>query len=161
MQADSSGNSKITTQVLQITGGSDLSEQFDINANDDALKPGMIVSIDSEHPGELTLSREAFDKKVAGVISGAGGVKTGMLMGQTGTKADGKHAVALTGRVYCWVDADAGGAIAPGDLITTSATPGHGMKAGNDTRGSGALIGKAMSSLPSGKGLVLVLVSLQ
>ena len=159
--SDASGNGKITTQVLQITGGSDLSEQFDINAATGVLQPGLIVSIDPAHPGELALSREAFDKKVAGVISGAGGVKTGMLMGQAGTKADGKHAVALTGRVYCWVDADAGGAVTPGDLITTSATPGHGMKAGSDARASGALIGKAMSSLASGKGLVLVLVSLQ
>ena len=161
LQADSGGNGKITTQVLQITGGADLSEQFDINADATALKPGLIVSIDAAHPGELVLSRHAFDKKVAGIISGAGGVPTGMLMGQAGTKADGRHAVALTGRVYCWVDADAGGAIAPGDLLTTSATPGHGMKAGDDARATGAMIGKAMSPLPSGRGLVLVLVSLQ
>ena len=98
---------------------------------------------------------------MAGVVSGAGGVKSGMLMGQTGTKAAGKHPVALTGRVYCYVDADAGGSVAPGDLITPSSSPGHGMKVTDHVQAQGAIIGKAMSSLTSGKGLVLVLVSLQ
>ena len=65
----------------------------------------MIVSIDPKNPGELILSATEHDKKVAGIVSGAGGVKPGMLMGQRGTPADGKHPVALTGRVYCWVDA--------------------------------------------------------
>jgi hypothetical protein len=158
---ETSGDGKITTQVLQITGGSDLSENFEINAERNALQPGMIVSIDPENAGELTLSQTAYDKKVAGIVSGAGGVRTGMLMGQAGTKADGKHPVALTGRVYCWVDADASGAVEPGDLLTTSDTPGHGMKAKNPAHASGAIIGKAMTPLAAGKGLVLVLVSLQ
>lgn len=157
----SSGDGRISCDVLQINGGSDLSEQFDINAAADQLKPGMIVCIDPKNPGELVLSSQAYDRTVAGVVSGAGGVKPGMLMGQVGTKADGKHPVALTGRVYCYVDADAGGAVQPGDLITTATTPGHGMKVTDHVRSQGAIIGKAMSSLPSGKGLVLVLVSLQ
>ncbi len=161
LNADSAGDGKITTQVLQITGGSDLSENFEINSDKAAIEPGMIVSIDPKNVGELVLCKQAFDKKVAGIVSGAGGVKTGMLMGQAGTKADGKHPVALTGRVYCWVDADASGPVEAGDLITTSNTPGHGMRVGESTRASGAIIGKAMSSLEKGKGLVLVLVSLQ
>ena len=121
----------------------------------------MLVSIDAQKPGELVLSTRAYDRAVAGVVSGAGGVKPGMLMAQSGTKADGKHPVALTGRVYCYLDADAGGAIQPGDLITTSPTPGHGMKVTDPARAQGAIIGKAMSSLSQGQGLVLVLVSLQ
>jgi len=161
LQADNGGEGRVTTEVLTITGGSDLSEQFDINAINEQLKPGMLVSIDPKNAGELILSTKAFDRTAAGVISGAGGVKTGMLMGQHGTKADGKHPVALTGRVYCWVDADAAGAVEPGDLITTSDTPGHGMKVIDHAKAAGAIIGKAMTSLDKGKGLVLVLVSLQ
>jgi hypothetical protein len=160
LDAAGSGDGRITTQVLQITGGSDLSEQFDIKALHDGIKPGMIVSIDADHAGQLVTSSKAYDKTVAGIVSGAGGVQTGMLMGQRGTAADGKHPVALTGRVYCWVDADQG-AIRPGDLITTSDTPGHGMKVTDHGRAQGAIIGKAMSSLDKGRGLVLVLVSLQ
>ena len=158
--SDANGDGRITTQVLQITGGSDLSENFDVNAEKDELQSGMIVSIDSKNPGELVLAREAYDAKVAGILSGAGGVKPGMLMGQKGTKADGKHPVALTGRVYCHVDASHG-AIEPGDMITTSTTPGHGMKATNRDRAFGSIIGKAMTGLAEGKGLVLVLVNLQ
>jgi hypothetical protein len=146
-------------QVVEITGGSDFSEKFEIGG--DAFEPGMIVSIDPKNPGQLALTTAAHDKKVAGIVSGAGGVKPGMLMGQRGSVADGKHPVALTGRVYCWVDADANGSIEPGDMLTTSGTPGHGMKVTDHTRAVGAIVGKAMTSLAKGKGLVLVLVNLQ
>ena len=160
MQANLNGDGRITTQELQITGGSDLSEQFDISAVAAPPQPGMVVCIDLANPGQLLPSSKAYDRTVAGVISGAGGVKPGMLMGQRGTAADGKHPVALTGRVYCLVDA-ANGAVQPGDLLTTSATPGHAMKVTDHPRAQGAIIGKAMTSLPKGRGLVLVLVSLQ
>jgi len=120
----------------------------------------MVVCIDPTQPGELIMSKKAYDRTAAGVVSGAGGVKPGMLMGQKGTAADGKHPVALTGRVYCRVDTS-NGPISPGDLLTTSDTPGHAMKVTDHGRAAGAIIGKAMSALDEGKGLVLVLVSLQ
>jgi hypothetical protein len=160
LDAEYSGDGRITTQELQITGGSDLSEQFDIDGVKDAVKPGMLVSIDPKRPGKLLISNAAYDNKVAGVISGAGGVKPGMMMGQKGSVADGIYPVALTGRVYCWADASTG-AIQPGDLLTTSSVPGHAMKVSEHTRALGAIIGKAMTSLEKDKGLVLVLVSLQ
>ena len=156
--ADEGGDGKISTQVLEITGGSDFSENFDIQSA--GTVPGMVVSIDAAHPGELMISDRPYDRTVAGVVSGAGGVKPGLMMGQRGTAADGQHPVALTGRVYCYVDADRG-AITPGDLITTSATPGHGMKAADHAQAQGAIIGKAMTGLRSGRGLVLLLVNLQ
>lgn len=160
IEADNAGDGRITTHELAITGGSDLSENFDIQALNDLPQPGMVVCIDAERPGELAVSAKPYDRTVAGVISGAGGVKPGLLMGQHGTKADGKHPVALTGRVFCLADA-ANGAIRPGDLLTTSCTPGHAMKVTNHAQAQGAIIGKAMTALNSGKGLVLVLVSLQ
>ena len=53
-------------------------------------------------------------------------------------------------------------AIEAGDLLTTSDTPGHAMKAADAGRRAGAVIGKAMSPLAQGqRGLVLVLVNLQ
>ena len=45
LDADSSGEGRITTQVLEITGGSDLSERFDVRSAHDTPQPGMIVSI--------------------------------------------------------------------------------------------------------------------
>ena len=157
------GNStdgRIITQELQITGGSDLSEQFDIEKLYEDIKPGMLVSIDPKKPGKLQISVEPYDKKVAGIISGANGIKPGMLMGQQGTDADGAYPVALTGRVYCWANTS-NGPIEAGDLLTTSHVPGHAMKATDRDRAFGATIGKAMTSLEQGGGLVLVLVSLQ
>ena len=151
---------EVTCSVLTITGGSDLCEQFDINAAAAAAEPGTVVCIDPENPGELVVSGKAYDRAVAGVISGAGGVKPGMLMGQNGSVADGEHPVALTGRVYVRCDTS-NGPIQPGDLLTTSATPGHAMRVSDHSKAQGAIIGKAMTSLDSGDGLVLVLISLQ
>ena len=164
---DGTGSGLLTTSVLQITGGADLSEQFDVRSSLNSqpptlnsIQPGMVVSIDPENPGQLIVSTKAYDRTVAGIVSGAGGVNPGMLMGHHGTLADGKHPVALTGRVYCLADASPA-PIQPGDLLTTSGTPGHAMRVSDPTRAQGAILGKAMSSLQKDKGLVLVLVSLQ
>lgn len=157
VQIDEAG--KTTTKVLEITGGSDLSEQFDVDAHEQ-IQPGMVVSIDPANPGKLVVSTEAYDHKVAGIISGAGGVMPGMLMSQSGSLADGQYPVALTGRVYCLADASHD-PIRAGDLLTTSSTPGHAMRVIDAVKARGAILGKAMTALAGGKGLVLVLVSLQ
>ena len=120
----------------------------------------MVVCIDSNRPGDLVVSQKSYDRKVAGIVSGAGGIKPGMMMGQKGSKADGSNPVALTGRAYCLADASHV-PIMPGDLLTTSETPGHAMKVTDYSKAQGAILGKAMTSLKYGKGLVLVLVSLQ
>jgi hypothetical protein len=83
-----------------------------------------------------------------------------MLMSQPGSIADGNYPVALTGRVYCWADAS-DDPIAPGDLLTTSDIPGHAMKVTDYAKAQGAILGKAMSALEKGRGLVFVLVTLQ
>jgi len=152
---DVAGTARV--DVLEIDGGADLSENFVVAGG---AEPGMVLAIDPDHPGALCIARRAYDKRVAGIVSGAGGIKSGMVMGQSGSLADGGHHVALTGRVYCWCDASEGG-IEPGDLLTTSDTPGHAMRVSDEGRSAGAILGKAMTSLTTGRGLVLVLVSLQ
>ena len=238
---------RFISRVVEITGGSDLAEPFAVaksKEKSEKIEPGMVVVIDPENPGQLKLAREPYDRKVAGIISGANGLSPGMVMnGLTGggrpstaeggratsehqrpttaeggsstsetaeggratsehsvaTTAEGgsatsehkeethaktqghedksgrhtqhselsiqhsqpdEHPVALTGRVYVWADASYG-AIAPGDMLTTSATPGHAMKAADREKSFGAVVGKAMEPLKKGKGLVLMLVSLQ
>lgn len=146
------------TKVLEILGGADLSERFDVAGQ--AVEPGTVVSIDPAREGGLVVCHEEYDHRVAGIVSGAGGVKPGMLMGQEGTAADGAHAIALTGRVYCRASA-VNGPIRPGDLLTTSAVSGCAMRMSDPARGQGAVLGKAMGSLESGEGLILVLVGLQ
>lgn len=150
-----------TTQVLTITGGADIAEPFNVNAVDNTqVVPGTVVSIDAENTGELRVSDKEYDTAVAGIVSGANGVNPGLTLSQPGTAADGTHPVALTGRVWVLADADTNGPIIAGDLLTTSSTPGHAMKASDRANASGASIGKAMSSLEKGKGYVLVLVNL-
>ncbi|MES2778136.1 MAG: hypothetical protein V4722_28430 [Bacteroidota bacterium] len=156
------GRSRIIVDELQIKGGSDFAEYFDVAPGATVLpEAGMLVSIDENNEGKLVVSHTACDNKVAGVISGANGIKPGMMMGHKGTIANGEFPVALTGRVY--VKAEASDiAIRPGDLLTSSTMPGHAMKAANENIARGALIGKAMSTLEKGKtGMVLVLLGIQ
>jgi hypothetical protein len=120
----------------------------------------MVLAIDQENPGTLRIADREYDKRVAGVVSGAGGIGPGVVMAKDGSVAGGTWPVAMSGRVYCMTDAGAG-AVEPGDFLTTSSIPGYAMKAIDPSRTSGAVLGKAMSSLKSGKGLVLILVSLQ
>jgi hypothetical protein len=148
----------ITTEILRITGGSDLAEPFMMTDNAH-LPEGAVIVIDEDNPGRTTLSNKPYDHRVAGIISGAGDVKPGLTLCQQGV-LDGGQQVALTGRVYCQVSA-CNGAIKPGDMLTTSNIPGHAMKATDRNLAYGAVIGKAMTSLDSGEGLVLVLVNLQ
>jgi hypothetical protein len=46
-------------------------------------------------------------------------------------------------------------------LLTTSSVPGYAMKVTDHSRAAGAILGKAMTALSEGKGMVLVLVTLQ
>lgn len=147
------------TEVLHITGGADLAEPFDV-AGAEQVEAGMVVSIDREHSGQLRLADSAYDRGVAGIVSGAGGIKAGLTMQQEGSVAEGSHPISLSGRVYVWADASYG-PIHPSDLLTTSDTPGHAMKVTDYERAQGAILGKAMSTLEEGQGLVLVLVTLQ
>ncbi|MBK9139080.1 MAG: hypothetical protein IPM17_10015 [Verrucomicrobia bacterium] len=88
---------EMSVAVLTIRGGADLAEPF--ASSDGPLAPGSVVVIDPERPGKLRLATEPYDTKVAGVISGAGGVQPGIALRQDGA-LDGGHHVALTGRVY-------------------------------------------------------------
>lgn len=160
IDGDLGNDGRITTDELQITGGSDLSENFDVTSSAIDIKPGMLLSINPAQPGQLMITASPYDNKVAGIVSGAGGIKPGMTMGQKGTIANGSLPVALSGRVYAYADASQQ-PIRPGDLLTSSPVPGHAMKATDRDRTHGSIIGKAMTALDDGRGLVLVLVSLQ
>jgi hypothetical protein len=153
---------KLTSQglsvcALEVRGGCDLAEPFPMSQQD--IPKGAVVVIDEDHPGQLKLSTRAYDTRVAGVVSGANGVKPGISLKQEGTLDQGQN-VALSGRVYVQADA-AYGPIQPGDLLTTSDTPGCAMKASDPARAQGAILGKAMTGLKAGQGKVLVLVTLQ
>ncbi len=146
----------ISVASVTIRGGADLAEPFPMK---EEMEKGSVVVIDDEHPGRLKLSTRAYDTQVAGIVSGANGINPGIALKQEGVLDQGQN-VALSGRVYVKADA-ARGAIRPGDLLTTSDTPGHAMKVADGARAQGAILGKAMTALDRGTGLVLVLVTLQ
>ena len=150
-------NGHVRVSVLTITGGADLAEPFQMSSRD--IPKGALVVIDEENPGQLKRSERAYDTRVAGIVSGANGIKPGISLHQEGALEGGQQ-VALSGRVYALADAS-DAPIKPGDLLTTSATPGHCMKVRDAAKAQGAIIGKTMSALAKGKGMVLVLVSLQ
>jgi hypothetical protein len=151
-------NGRLSTHVLEITGGADLAEPFAVMGNS-RVEPGSLMVIDEANPGCLRLSTVAYDSKVAGIVSGAGDVKPGVTLQQQGVTA-GNTVVAIAGRVYVKTEAFSA-PVVPGDLLTTSDIPGYAMKATDRSRAPGAVIGKAMTGLAEGQGLVLVLVNLQ
>jgi hypothetical protein len=150
-------SSNLSTGTLTIRGGSDVAEPFLVTGSQ--VEPGTVMVIDAANPGQLMRSAQAYDTRVAGIISGAGGINPGISLQQDGLLDHGQK-LALSGRVYVLADAS-GGAIKPGDLLTTSSTPGHAMKVSDHVRAHGAILGKAMTALSEGQGIVLVLVTLQ
>jgi hypothetical protein len=149
----------IACSSITIEGGADLAEPFPISKAAQPISEGDVVVIDEANPGQLKLADQPYDTRVAGVVSGANGINPGIQMHQQGILEGGKN-VALTGRVYVQADAS-NGAIKPGDLLTTSSTPGHAMKVSDHLKAQGAILGKAMTALKEGQGMVLVLVTLQ
>ena len=142
--------------VVELGEGLDYAEGFDVSLPE-ALQPGNVLIIDPDNPGELTLSTKPYDSKVAGIVAGANELGSGVKLGAGQFDCN----VALAGRVYCNVDAKYG-SVAPGDLLTTSATPGYAMAVKDPSQAHGAVLGKAMEPLENGeKGQILVLVTLQ
>lgn len=139
-----------------ILQNADCAEDFEVQENA-GVEPGAVLTLSDDGP--LILSSEAYDRKVAGVVSGAGGLRPGIVLGRT-SPTHNRWPIALSGKVFCKVDANKS-PIAVGDLLTTSATLGHAMAARDHTRAFGAVIGKALAPLASGCGLLPVLVALQ
>ncbi len=134
----------------------DCAEDFPLAAGV-RLDAGDVVVFDDE--SAIRRCDRPYDRRVAGVISGAGDTRPGIVLGRR-RHAEPRLPVALVGKVTCKVDA-AFGAIAVGDLLTTSPRPGHAMKAGDSERAFGAVLGKALAPMAAGDGMIPVLVALQ
>ena len=146
------------TKILEITGGGDGAEYFNVIKSKNS-EPGSLVIIDDVNEGKLKISSKAYDIRIAGVISGAGGVNPGITLEQK-ELLEGDELVSLWGRVYVKATTE-NGKIKPGDLLTSSNLEGHAMKATKKKKSRGAIIGKALSNLEEGEGLVLILIQPQ
>lgn len=134
----------------------DCAEDFDVSGPDKA-EPGTVMVLG--HEGALSESQQAYDKRVAGVISGAGDYKPGIVLDKRQTQGN-RQPIALMGKVFCKVDASYA-PIEVGDLLTTSSTLGHAMRADDQMKAFGAVIGKALRPLKEGQGLIPILIALQ
>jgi hypothetical protein len=148
------GDVEVTGDIRLINA--DCAEDFDIS-DVELVEPGTVMVIEDD--GTLRPSRVAYDRHVAGVVSGASNHRPALVLGRGGAAKD-RMPVALLGKVYCKVDASAE-PISVGDLLTTSNTLGHAMKAKDPTKAFGAVIGKALCRLESGQGLIPILIALQ
>lgn len=139
----------------------DCAEDFDVE-DAAAADPGTVVVLGGN--GRVRTSADAYDKRVVGVVSGAGTYRPAIVLDRRPPDAaatGARRPVALMGKVWCKVDAR-WSAVEPGDLLTTSPTPGHAMRADDPARAFGAVVGKALGSLAAGAAaLVPVLVALQ
>ncbi len=139
-------------KIFAGNGYSDIAEHMP--AAED-VGPADVVVIDPNQDEHVIRSYQANDPTVAGVISS----EPAMLIGNS----ESKTPLALAGRVPVKVSAE-NGAIHRGDLLTTSNTAGHAMKAtphivaGVAFYTPGTIIGKAMGELESGTGTLIVLV---
>jgi hypothetical protein len=132
----------------------DCAEDFEIA---DAVDPGTVMVLGEE--GALHQSNQAYDKRVAGVISGAGSYRPGIILDKQESETK-RLPIGLLGKVYCKVEAQSS-PIEVGDLLTTSSTPGHAMKAVDPLKAFGSVIGKALRPLRDGTGLIPILIALQ
>lgn len=157
---DVNGNLSVTGNI-NLTGTinakyQDVAEWVPSN---EALPAGTVVVLNPTRSNQVMASTEAYDTRVAGVISD----RLGLALGEAG--AD-KVLVATTGRVRVKVDATRA-PVRVGDLLVTSDRPGVAMKSEPVNLGGvpfhrpGTLIGKALEPLAKGEGEILVLLSLQ
>lgn len=116
---------------------------------------GDVVMIDVDNPMHYRVADEANSTAVAGVIA----TKPGVLMNAGVEDAGDAPALALVGRVPVKVT-DEAGSIRVGDLLVSSSTPGHAMKAPNHPA-PGTIVGKALQPHGSGSGTVEMLVMLR
>ena len=153
-QTNVDGDLHVSGDVFLDNG--DIAERFQVDAPASYV-PGTVMSIGND--GLLAPCSDPYDRRVVGVISGAGPLRPAVTL-RDSDKSSPTAVIALVGTVYCLADASKE-PIEVGDLLTTSETPGYAMKASDSTRSFGAIIGKALAPLSEGHGLVPIVVALQ
>ena len=162
---DETGDNRTSADAtIRLNGGTgdiilqnaDCAEDFDVIEEED-VDPGTVMVMHKD--GVLHPCDKAYDRSVAGVISGAGAFKPGLILDRHPSDTY-RMPVALMGKVYCKVDATSA-PIRAGDRLTTSLLPGHAMRVSDEGKANGAIIGKALKPLSDGTGLIPILVTLQ
>jgi hypothetical protein len=130
----------------------DIAEEFEFALADGKPEPGTVVVLLDEHRAQP--STLPYDRRVGGVVAGGGCYRPAIVLDRQQNKR-GRVPISCLGKAFCKVDADHG-AISVGDLLTTSPTLGHAMRASDRARAYGAILGKALRALETGKDLIPV-----
>jgi hypothetical protein len=125
------------------------------------VEPGTVMAI-AESGGRIAPAALPYERRVVGVISGAGGLRPGAVVG---SREDGSNdlPLAVSGQVCVRICLE-GGSIEPGDLLVASSEPGVAMRAADPGLAAGAVIGKALEAFGPGQGkegLVRMMVMLR
>jgi hypothetical protein len=153
----SSGQGVVTVEGRQVA---DYAEVFEL-CDRDGISPGTVLSITDSRA--LGPSRDAYDRAVVGVASGAGDLHPGLVIG---SRSDGSTdlPVAVSGQVYVRVSLE-GGVIEAGDLLVASSAPGVAMRGASAEPPPGTVIGKALEGYSemdgAEEGLVRMLVMMR
>jgi hypothetical protein len=139
------------------TGGADFAESIEPVVTERAYEPGDLLAIAQSADRKVELSNEAYSTRVIGVFA----TKPGVLASRHGLEPAGNEIpVAMIGIVPAKASTE-NGPIQRGDLLVSAATPGCVMRATDRARLTGAIVGKAMQPLDSGKGVIEIAVTLQ
>lgn len=138
------------------TPASDFAEMMAVQGEIANYEPGDVLVISETQDRTVALSSTPYSRAVIGVYSTAPGFVGGHPVSDEEKSRD--IPVAVLGIVPCKVSTE-NGPIRRGDLLVTSSTPGHAMRADNPPPGT--ILGKALEPLDKGTGTILVLVTLQ
>jgi hypothetical protein len=108
------------------------------------VEPGDVVCATDEE-GHAERSATAYDPRVIGVVGASIGAE--------------RVRVVLQGIARCRVDAKV--PVRVGDLLVSSAVPGHACVAAERDRALGCIIGKALAPLGKGRGQIPILVMIR
>jgi len=148
-----------STAYTGVTCGGDYAESVDIAGLRTSYEPGDVLVIGPDSGSDVVKSSEPYSTAVTGVYSTKPGVvgrrqTTELKISKT------ELPMAMIGIVPTKVSAE-NGPIRRGDLLVTSSIPGYAMKGTDRSRLTGAVIGKALGNLDSGKGVIEAVITLQ
>ena len=116
-----------------------------------SLIPGTVVCLAAGGKRKVQACRTVGDPRLLGVVVESAGLLSG---DASGPKA---VCVALFGTADCCVEADSG-PVEVGDLLTPSNVTGHARRVDPADVQPGALLGKALAPLKSGRGVIPIVV---
>lgn len=148
-----------------VSSGADVAEMFDVEGARNEYEPGDVLIISENADRKVEKSNTPASTKVAGVYA----TKPGVVLTEKGIdeNLDALVPMGVVGVIPTKVCLE-NGPIKRGDLLVTSSTKGHAMKAkpavinGIEIYPTGAILGKALENFESGdKGMIKVLVNVK